>query len=81
MKGGFELIDASQINTIYYKIFYSHQSGHPSREETSFNNPSEGSEDQEEAHDSADQGGEHLFLLILHLFIIHPQIIGGKGIS
>lgn len=61
---------------------YSLQSDHPAREDaTSFNHPSDGSEDQEEARDSADQSGEDLFLLLLLWSIIHLLVIGGKGVS
>lgn len=53
--------------------FYSPQSDHPAREEaTSLNNPSDGSEDQEEARDSADQSGEDFFFndrTLVHSFI------------
>lgn len=48
-------------------VFYHLQSDHTARDETPLNPPSDGSEDQEEARESADQSGEGLFPLIFLL--------------
>lgn len=73
----FDLIYARSTQFLLkYKVtvaFCSLQSDCPAREEaTSLNNPSEGSEDQDEALDSADQGSEDFSLLFLLWSIIHP---------